>query len=288
MKIMNLCNTMSARRIASLRNRDGEMAEQSYKWDAADYAEQSAGQQKWAEELLAKLNLSGSEHILDIGCGDGKVSCSLAQNVPQGKVVAIDLSEDMIALAQTYYSDIENISFQQSSATDFVYAESFDAIFSNAALHWVHDHITVLSNCHQSLRKGGEILFQMGGKGNAVEFITQINHVMSLEKWKSYFIGFSFPFSFNSIESYAQWLKQTGFQARRIELIDKDIQHKGKDGLAGYFRTAWLPYTTAVPENKREEFINYVVERYLEKYPVDSMGNTHVNMVRLEVEAVKV
>ena len=264
------------------------MAEQAYKWNAADYAAQSAGQQKWAEELLAKLNLSGSEHILDLGCGDGKVSCALAKNVAQGKVVAIDLSEDMIALAQMRYADIENISFYQSNATDFAYTEMFDAIFSNAALHWVHDHSKVLNNCHHSLRKGGKILFQMGGKGNAKEFIAEILNVMNLKKWNSYFEDFDFPFSFNSIENYAAWLKKAGFQARRIELINKDIQHKGKEGLVGYFRTAWLPYTTAVPENKREEFINDVVDCYLETYPVDCNGYTHINMVRLEVEAIKI
>ena len=264
------------------------MAEQAYKWNAADYAAQSSAQQKWAEELFEKINLSGSEQILDLGCGDGKISMSLAENVLQGSVTGIDASQDMIALAQESYADVENIDFHKGDATNFSYNGQFNIVFSNAALHWVKDHIAVLQNCYQSLQQGGKILLQMGGKGNAKKFIENITEVMHEDKWKNYFTGFIFPFSFYSIEHYETWLMETGFQARRIELINKDMQHVGREGLAGWFRTAWMPYTSIVAEDKREEFINAVVERYLEKYPVDSMGNTHVNMVRLEVEAVKV
>lgn len=66
------------------------------------------------------------------------------------------------------------------------------------------------------------------------------------------------------------------------------MQHQGKNGLAGWFRTAWMPYTTCVPVKQREDFISDVVETYLNLYPVDESGNTHVNMVRLEVEAIKI
>src|SRR6266702_8565508 len=70
------------------------------KWNAADYAANSAVQQTWARELIAKLKLRGDEHILDVGCGDGKVTAEIARAVPRGQVLGADSSPEMIAFAQ--------------------------------------------------------------------------------------------------------------------------------------------------------------------------------------------
>ena len=70
------------------------------KWNAAAYAANSAVQQSWARELIAKLKLRGDEHILDVGCGDGKVTAELAAAVPRGLVVGIDASAEMISFAR--------------------------------------------------------------------------------------------------------------------------------------------------------------------------------------------
>jgi trans-aconitate methyltransferase len=192
----------------------------------------------------------------------------------------------MITLAQEFYAEIKNMFFQQANATDFSYSEEFDVVFSNAVLHWVKDHVAVLENCYRGLRRGGKVLLQMGGKGNAQEFIDVVTDVTRKEKWKNYFKHFIFPFSFYTTQNYETWLKNAGFKSNRIELIHKDMQHTGAEGLAGWFRTSWMPYTGKLPENQREEFIHDVVETYLKTHPVDNAGKTHVTMVRLEVEAV--
>jgi len=75
-------------------------------------------------------------------------------------------------------------------------------------------------------------------------------------------------------------------KAGRIELIPKDMTHKGKEGLAGWFRTTWLPYLDRIPEDKRDPFIDAVVNMVVSRYPVDGDGFTHVRMVRLEIVAV--
>ena len=83
-------------------------------WNAADYAANSAVQQSWARELIAKLRLHGSEHILDVGCGDGKVSAELARAVPRGSVTGVDASPQMIAFARKTFptAEISNLNFQ--------------------------------------------------------------------------------------------------------------------------------------------------------------------------------
>ncbi len=258
-----------------------------FEWNAADYANQSSAQQVWAEELLAKLNLSGSEQVLDLGCGDGKVSAAIAACLTHGNVTGIDASFEMISLAKKAYVNSRNLNFKHDDATDFSYNEKFDVVFSNAVLHWVQDHVAVLKNCYQSLSHGGKVLLQMGGQGNAEEFIGVVTEVTAREKWKEYYQRFTFPYHFYATEDYENWLNNTGFKAIRIELINKDMQHVGKKGLAGWFRTTWMPYTNQLPEHKREEFITDVIDSYIKIYPVDKIGISHVKMVRLEVEAVK-
>jgi trans-aconitate methyltransferase len=106
-------------------------------------------------------------------------------------------------------------------------------------------------------------------------------------KWASYFSGFNFPYGFYGPEEYASWLVDAGLTPMRVELFDKDMRHQGREGLAGWIRTTWLPYLESVPSDRRESFIGDIVESYLDIHPFDDDGVVHVRMKRLEVEATK-
>lgn len=258
-------------------------------WNAQDYEKSSSAQQKWAQELILKLNIQPADKILDIGCGDGKITAELAALVPQGSVIGIDSSEGMIQYAKTCYPNekFPNLQFFLMDARQLTFQNEFTTIFSNAALHWVDNHLAVLQGIHHSLQPGGKVLLQMGGKGNAFHLIQVIEEMIQDKKWSSYFQDFSFPYFFYDINNYQTWLNQMGFEPIRIELIPKDMTHEGVAGLTGWIRTTWHPYTEKVPESMRESFISEWVERYLQKYPITLDGLTHVHMVRLEVEAKK-
>ncbi len=140
------------------------------KWNPADYAQSSDAQLKWAQELQANLNLSAYQSILDVGCGDGKISANFARLVPDGRVVAIDSSPEMIEYAITTYpaSQYPNLSFACVGAQHLTFEQEFDLIFSNAALHWVDDHPAFLAGARQALRPGGRLIISCGGAGNAI------------------------------------------------------------------------------------------------------------------------
>jgi trans-aconitate 2-methyltransferase len=256
-------------------------------WDADDYAHHSSAQWQWAMELIAKLALRGDESILDIGCGDGKVSARLAQIVSSGIVVGIDAAATMInrSVQQFPPERYPNLYFACMDAASIRLAKRFDWAFSNAALHWVADHVAVLTGTHASLKSGGKILFQMGGRGNAHEIFRIVRGITGLPRWCQYFDDFIPPYHFYGPEDYEQWLAQCDFLPRRIELIPKDMQHRGRPGLIGWLRSTWFPYTDRLPAQQRDLFLEEVVENYLSLYPLDADGNTHVEMVRLEVEA---
>jgi trans-aconitate 2-methyltransferase len=265
------------------------MDKENYTWNSDDYAKHSSVQYKWAQELIGKLHLNGEESVIDIGCGDGKVTALIASYLKNGNVIGIDSSPDMIALAQMNFPPLKypNLSFVLLDATKLNFDNQFDVAFSNAALHWVKDQISVLKGVEKGLKKSGRILFQMGGKGNAHDIIAAVTELIKTEKWRQYFNEFSFFFVFCSPDEYKKWLNDAGLSPNRIELIPKDMTQEGKEGLAGWVRTTWLPYTERIPENKRDDFIDDIVNLYCEKFPFDKDGLFHVKMVRLEVEAVK-
>jgi len=224
-----------------------------------------------------------------VGCGDGKVSAEIAGYLTSGRVVGVDSSIDMIESACTNFPREKhpNLSFQIADARFLPFTEQFDIVFSNAALHWIRNHNPVISGINNSLKPGGRILLQMGGKGNADSILSTSESILAKEEWQRFFSDFEFPYGFYDPEEYKSYLKQAALNPVRVELIPKVMSYDGKDGLAGWIRTTWLPYTQRVPDHKREEFINQIVAAYIQKYPLDDDGKVHVNMVRLEVEATK-
>ncbi len=260
-----------------------------YQWNAEDYRQNSTAQQQWAQKLITKLNLTGTEAVLDVGCGDGKVTAEIASHLPHGQVVGIDNSEAMIALANREYpaNRYANLIFQQMDAREIRFSDQFDAVFSNAALHWIDDHIPVIAGIYQSLRPGGRILLQMGAHDGIPEFMAALEQVLALPQWRDYFAGFSCPYGFKCVEEYQHWQPAAGFVIKRLELIEKHAVHLDAEAFKGWIRTTWLPYTDRVPQAKRIQLIEAIATQYLASNPADANGRVSVLMIRLEVEAEK-
>ncbi len=260
-----------------------------FEWNAADYAKSSSMQQQWARELIQKLNLSGNEHVLDVGSGDGKVTAEIASAVSRGSVLGIDNSQSMVALSQSVFPTdaYSNLRFQLCDAKEISFNEEFDIVFSNATLHWIVDHRPVLKGIYTSLKHGGRILLQMGGRGNTQDVKNVFAKILIENEWKSYFNNFHFSYGFYGTEEYHEWLHETGFSSIRTALIPKDGMHKNREAFEGWFRTTWIPWTNRVPEQLRTKFITQMADAYLKQFPADVDGAVHVQMMRLEVEARK-
>jgi trans-aconitate methyltransferase len=291
------------------------------KWNAADYAANSAAQQIWARELIAQLHLRGDERVLDVGCGDGKVTTELARAVPKGSVTGIDASPEMIRFARKTFSQGKhpNLEFQVMDAREISIAALsaprksrlisnsnsrspalsphgqgegeeapwFDVVFSSSVLHWVADHPAFLRGAAACLRPGGRLVVSCGGKGNAQEVFVALRPEMRLKQWRKFLRKLPKPYFFHSPAEYEKWLPRFGFQTHTVRLTPRDAVYQGRDRFAAWFRTTWLPYTQRVPQNSREKFIAGVADRYLAKHPPDAEGRVHVRMVRLEIDAVK-
>ncbi len=260
-----------------------------FKWNADEYAKFSSQQEKWADELLAKIDLKGNENVLDLGCGDGRITVKIAEAVENGSVVGVDNSEDMIRRAAHRFSrdKYPNLAFRVMDAKELHLNEEFDVVFSNAALHWVDDHKKVMEAIFYCLKSGGRFLIQTGGTGNAAAAFETVREMSMLDEWSRYLKEAKSPYNFPSDKDYEILIPLTGFKPVRIELLTKDMVHDGIDGFKGFIRTTWLPYTQRIPEDKREKFIYDSAMRYIKNSPVDGDGKVHIKMVRLEAEGIK-
>ena len=108
-------------------------------WNAADYTRISALQKVMAEEALGLLDLKGAERVLDVGCGDGKITAEIAARVPQGTVVGVDPSVEMIRYAQSHWGTEQhpNLRFEAADTRHLPFHEEFDLVVSFNALHWI-------------------------------------------------------------------------------------------------------------------------------------------------------
>ncbi len=263
---------------------DGTM---NYKWNAGDYAKHSAGQERWARELLPLLELRADDRVLDIGCGDGRITAAIAQQVPDGSVVGIDSSADMVAHAKDLARGTPNLSFEQRDAAQLGFNEQFTAIFSNATLHWIRDQARVVDQIARALRPSGRVLVQCGGQGNGQGAIDSFMRVARRDSWHKSFENFESTYGFYSPSEYEVWLERAGLRTDELRLIPKDMIHADRNAFEGWVRTAWHPYTAPVPESKRARFIQEVTEDYLQSFPADASGQIHVTMIRLQFRAHK-
>ncbi len=117
-------------------------------WNAAEYYRRSSLQEAMAQEVLALLDLKGSERILDVGCGDGKITAEIASRSPKGSVVGVDPSRDMIGFAQSHFGagTRPNLRFEVADARWLPFKNEFDLVVSFNALHWIPEQDAALTS----------------------------------------------------------------------------------------------------------------------------------------------
>lgn len=260
-----------------------------YEWNAEDYARHSRGQELWARELIASLDLQPQDEVLDVGSGDGRMTAQLAKRVPRGRTVGVDSSVEMIRHARAAFPPDRhpNLEFHQADAADLPFDAAFSVVYSSATLHWLADPCAAVAAITRALRPGGRLLAQMGGRGNAAGVIAALESVTPRPRWAGAFTGFVSPYAFCAPEDYERWLREAGLQALEARLIPRDMVHADRAAFTGWIRSAWHPYTSRVAPKTRTSFIEEAVDRYLALNPPDPDGAVHVSMVRLQVRARK-
>lgn len=246
-------------------------------WNAQLYDTKHAFVFGYGQSLVDLLAPRHEERILDLGCGTGHLTKQIAET--GAKVIGLDKSNQMLQKAKFDYPELQ---FVQGDATQLIFDEPFDAVFSNATLHWILDSQAVTKAIYQSLCYNGRFVAEFGGKGNVgsiVQALTSaIRDVMSRELAPLWF--------FPSIGEYTQLLEESGFEVQFAQLYDRPTILEGEDGMKHWLRMFGGEFLKNVPSSKHAQIIDKTVE--LLRPTLYQNGQWTADYRRLRVVARKV
>lgn len=242
-------------------------------WSAATYDEHARFVSELAGEILSWLKPEPGERILDVGCGDGVLTARLRDLGCD--VVGVDAGPDMIAAALALGIDARLL-----DAHDLPFVGEFDAVFSNAALHWMSEPRRVLHAVHRSLKPRGRFVAEFGGHGNVAAIVTAMRAMAMRHGGDA---GLAGPWFFPSAEIYRRMLESTGFDVSRIGLYPRPTRLK--TGMKAWLKLFRKPFFEQFGDAM--DMVLAETEALLKPSLCDADGQWTADYVRLRVEAVK-
>lgn len=259
-------------------------------WKGELYRENNDIQASWARAFIDELPTNASD-ILDLGCGDGKLTCKLAKKAGHAAVHGLDLSANQISAAKKLIDgDLEGrLSFSVGDAADFQLDQTFDLIFSNAAMHWVENQDGVISCASKHLRPGGMLYFLIPAKADLFKQLKDTrSQMISSTKYAEYLKNYK-PRTFShSIDDYLPRLLNFGLTIQEILLKPRHNVFDSKIQFANWV-SAWLfSLFSEIPQHLQSEFLADFVNTYMaQPGSVDQDGKIHYYGYLLKIVATK-
>ncbi len=241
-------------------------------WNSQTYATNARFVADLGMPLVELLNPQPGDRILDLGCGDGALTIKLQEL--GGEVVGVDASENLIQAAQAlglnaYVMDGHKLEFDRP----------FDAVFSNAALHWMKQPEQVIAGVARSLKPGGRFVGEFGGAGNVATIQQALMDGMRALGYDPETVN---PWYFPTPEAYQTQLEAGGFDVTQIALIPRPTPLP--TGVRGWLETFANPFTQVLPEGARSGFLDTIVKA-VEPTLCDAAGQWTADYVRLRFGA---
>ncbi len=245
-------------------------------WDARFYRRHTGFVSDLGQPVLDLLDPHPGERILDVGCGDGILA---AQLVERGcEVVAIDTSPDMVAAARGRGVDARLL-----DAVDLAAAAEldggFDAVFSNAALHWMHPMDAVVRGIARVLKPSGRLVAEFGGEGNMERIRSALHKALRQHGIRGPDVD---PWHFPSPEEYSSLLEACGFHIEFIERFERPTELP--TGITNWMESVGKPFLRAVPARARQDFLSEIEDRLADVLRRED-GTWWADYVRLRVRA---
>lgn len=241
-------------------------------WSAEGYEKNARFVSALGGEILKWLAPQPGERIIDLGCGDGKLSQKIAE--AGADVVGVDISNELLAIAK---ADGLDVRLMDAEALEF--ADEFDAVFSNAALHWMPRPDLVLAGIAKALKPGGRFVAEFGGHGNMAAVISVLR---ALAKTHGLDANLAGPWFFPSAADYGARLERAGFKVERIALVPRPTPLP--TGLAGWLTTFAKLFLDQVDAERQQQLIAEA-EELLRPSLCDEKGVWSADYVRLRAAA---
>jgi trans-aconitate methyltransferase len=221
-------------------------------WNPALYDDKHSFVWKYGASLLELLAPQAGERILDLGCGTGHLTAQIAE--AGAEVIGIDTAVAMIEQARKAYPQLR---FEIMDARNFTFAEPFDAVFSNAVLHWVKRAGEVIACVRRALKPGGRFVAEFGGRGNVRQIAAALESVFVELGYGS----FESPWYYPSVAEYASLLEQNGLEVTYATLFDRPTPLEGEHGLRHWIEMFGGAILDRVPADRRGLFFQRVEEQ---------------------------
>jgi|FLYN01.1.fsa_nt_gi trans-aconitate 2-methyltransferase len=248
-----------------------------HQWNAALYDSRHAYVFQYGEDVLKLLAPQPGERILDLGCGTGHLTKKIADSGAQ--VVGLDNAASMIEQARQNYPEL---AFIIADASSFTVDEPFDAVFSNAALHWIPAAEQVIACVWNALKPGGRFVAEFGGKTNIQKIESAVYAALNRLGYTELRLP---PYYFPSIGEYAILLEKQGFRVTFAAHFDRPTAVEGEDGIRSWLEMYLNNIVSALPDTAREPFFRQVEEQLRPTQYRD--GVWYVDYVRLRIVAYK-
>lgn len=235
-------------------------------WDSSAYHQLSDPQFEWALKVISRLDaldLSAPKHILDAGCGTGRVTAELLRKFPQSHVLALDASENMVGKARITLQQFgERVTVAQRDLLELPFSNEFDLIFSTAVFHWIKDHDRLFSVLRRCLKTGGFLFAQCGGGPNLKRVRDRIQQLVTAERFKQYFKDWHRVWEYPGPELTSERLKKAGFEDIVCSLEEAAVRFSEEKSYADFLSAMILhPYLERLPESLQVEFKDEIVRQ---------------------------
>ena len=231
-------------------------------WNAAGYEHVAGLQQAMAAEALSLLDLKGTECVLDLGCGTGKITAEIASRVPQGNVVGVDSSAEMIAFATKQFGARPNLRFETNDIRCLPFREEFDLVVSFNALHWIREQEKALHSIREAMKRDGLAQLRLVPDGKRKSLETVIEETRLSSGWARYFRQFHDPYLHLTLVQYRELAEANGLHVRSINTRDKAWDFKTRSAFTAFGQVTFVEWTKFLPEVEKLAFINDVLDRY--------------------------
>ena len=232
----------------------------SKEWNAAAYHVLSEPQFAWGLRVLERVSLRGDEHVLDAGCGSGRLTRELASQIKAGFVVACDLSENMARKALKTLGEARSHSVVCADLTALPFRGAFDLIFSTATFHWILNHDLLFRELRQVLRDGGRLEAQCGGGLNLAKIHGQANALRGQEPFRGYFLNWREPWLFATAAETEARLQRAGFVEPRCWIERAPTPFPDAEHFRAFIQAVVMrPYLLPLPNDLQDRFLDAIV-----------------------------
>ena len=247
-------------------------------WDSKLYDKQHHFVSDYGADVLQWLAPQKHEHILDVGCGTGSLAAQIAESGAQVK--GVDASADMITSAKLTYP---SLNFEVMDAAHLPFKSEFDAVFSNATFHWIENQEDLIKGLYRSLKDGGRLVAEFGGKRNIKRIIDAVG-LAAKDLGLAHKIITNFWF-FPSVSTYSAMLESQGFEVEQIWLFDRPTKLNGENGMYDWISQFAQHAFKNISTEQAEEVKNLAVNLLRPSHYLN--GEWIADYRRLRVKAVK-